>query len=133
MAVKDAITEQKLRGFSTVRVSKSFLIETLEKNKEDHQTSYYEILEARHAKLLDTLRGELKKAKDRKDYQPSIHVPLPENHVKDYEKVINLLHASLDQEFELSRSEFDQYVNDDWGWKGHFLTVSGCYIPTVSS
>jgi hypothetical protein len=121
---------ETLRGLKSVRVSKDFLLQKLETNKVEHEKTYYEILDARHTKVIETLKGEMKKVKADKMYQPVLYVPLPENHVKDYERAITILNASLDTEFELTSSEFDQYVNDDWQWKSGFVTVSGCYIPT---
>jgi hypothetical protein len=120
---------ETLRGLKSVRVSKGFLLEKLETNKVEHEKAYYQILDARQDKVVEVLKEELKKAKADRTYQPTLYVPLPENHVKDYERAITILNASLDKEFELTSSEFDQYVNDDWQWKTTFMTTSGCYIP----
>jgi hypothetical protein len=119
----------KLRGLQSVRVSKQFLLDKLTANRAEHEKTYYEILEARHLKVMDTLKKELRKAKADKMYQPSLYLPLPENHTKDYDRAISILNSSLDDEFELTGSEFDNYVNDDWKWKDVYVTVSGCYIP----
>jgi hypothetical protein len=119
----------KLRGLQSVRVSKKFLLQKLTANRTEHEKTYYEILEARHQKVIETLKAELKKAKRDRLYRPVLNLPLPENHVKDYDRAIGILDASLDTEFELSSTEFDQYVNDDWKWKESYMTVSGCYMP----
>jgi hypothetical protein len=119
----------KLRGLQSVRVSKKFLLEKLTANRAEHEKTYYEILDARHQKVIDTLKKEIRKAKADKKYTPSLYLPLPENHVKDYDRAIGILTASLDTEFELSSNEYDQYVNDDWKWKEIYITTSGCYIP----
>jgi hypothetical protein len=140
-------TPEKLRGLSTVRVSKEFLLGKLRENRVIHEKSYYEILEARQKKILEDLEAlrpkfeeqlkeRLDKSAEDAEYTPttislSVYSLKPENHTKDYDKVITLLDASLDAEFELSSSEFNQYVNDDWEWKTGFITVSGCYMPPI--
>lgn len=117
----------KLRGLNTVRVSKDFLLEKLEINRESHKTIYEEAMEGWHLQIVDTLKGEFKKVKADKEYQPSCFVAKPDNHVKEYDGTIALLKASLDEEFVLTSSEFAQYVRDEWAWKGTFMTtVSGC-------
>ena len=134
----------KLRGLQSVRVSKKYLLEKLYKNRTEHEKSYYEILDARQKKIIADLSGlrskfnkELKRRLDEigadREATPGgislpIYAPKPENHTKDYDKAISLLEASLDEEFELSYSEFNQYVNDDWAWKETFMTCSGSYI-----
>jgi hypothetical protein len=50
----------------------------------------------------------------------------PTSHIKEYDRVLDMLEASLDEEFELSDKEFSQYVRDEWSWKTDFITtVSG--------
>lgn len=120
---------EKLRGLGSVRVSKEFLLEKLKHNKVEHEKAYQEIVEARQLKLIKDLKECLKKAKKEREYVPNIYAPMPENHVKDYDRAIGILTASLDDEFEITSSEYDQYVNDDWKWKTGWLTISGSYIP----
>ena len=142
--MKDELRE--LRGLSKVRVAKKFLLDTLKKNRKEHEKAYYEILEARQAKLIDlfgserkkvlkSFAKELNKVKEDSTHQPwvlnpNLKLPVPEDHTSDYDKTISLISASLDTEFELSNSEFNQYVNDDWSWKDVFVTASGIYLPS---
>ena len=135
----------KLRGLSTVRVSKKFLLDTLRANRVEHEKSWNEIMDARQKKMIEDYNAlyekiraqiddRIEKVKADRDYHPEglsnyINAPMPENHTKDYDKVISLIDASLDEEFELNSTEFNQYVNDDWSWKEVFTTTSGCYLP----
>lgn len=119
--------EEKLRGLSSVRVSKEFLLGKLEINREDHIAIYKEALQAWHLQILNTLKKELKKVENNKEYQPNCYVAKPVSHEKSYNRIIALLSASLDEEFVLLNSEFSQYVQDEWGWKEQFMTtVSRC-------
>lgn len=118
---------KQLRGLSTVRVSKDFLLEKVETNRKAHKAIYEEAMQGWHLQVIDILKKELKKVKTDKEYQPKCFVAKPDNHVKDYDRTIDLLKASLDKEFVLTSSEFSQYILDEWGWKDVFMTtVSGC-------
>jgi|WetSurMetagenome_2_1015567.scaffolds.fasta_scaffold662137_2 hypothetical protein len=141
--------EMKLRGLSTVRVSKDDLLKKLKYNRTEHEKTYNEIMAVRQNKILDELHGfkakfkkelavRMDKATSDIEYTPSsitlsISALKPENHTKDYDRVISLLELSLDEELELSSSELNQYVNDDWSWKQGFMTCSGTYLaPTAT-
>lgn len=117
-----------LRGLSTVRVDKNSLLNKLIENRKNHKAVYEKALEKWRLKTIKVLNNELEKVKNRKEYQPIIYVQKPNNYTKYYDSTIDLLQASLDDEFELTSKEFSQYVRDEWSWKEAFMTtVSGCY------
>ena len=118
---------EKIRGLGSVRVSKVFLLDKLRSNMSSHQNVYNQAIDKWHEQVIDVLKEELKKTEADKEYSPSIYVRKPNNYVKDYERTIALLEASLDSEFILSSSEFAKYVQDEWDWKDVFTTtVSSC-------
>ena len=119
---------EQLRGLGSVRVGKKFLREKLKGNLEIHTDTYKKAMGAWHDKIIFTLENELRKAKKNKTYQPNVFVAKPISYESAYNKIIDMLDASLDSEFELTSKEFSQYVRDDWEWKSGFITtVSGCY------
>lgn len=126
------MTESTLRGLQKVRVSKKFLLDKLKKNLKEHQRLHAEAMEGWKEKKLETLKSMLKKAKANDMFEPSWYLPKPESHEDDYERTITLVDASLDTEFELNSSEFDQYIMDEWSWKHSFTTTVSGYSPTVS-
>ena len=118
---------EKLRGLSTVRVDKDFLLTKLKENRKQHKIMYEEAMGGWQKQMIDMLKGEIKKVEKDKTYTPNMYLSKPYSHVKDYDKVIGILEASLDEEFELSSDDFSRYVQDEWAWKGDFVTtVSGC-------
>lgn len=69
------------------------------------------------------------------------HWPLayPENHLEDYDRVINMLKMSVADKVELNAGDFDAYVRNNWSWRKSFLTsnvgyvnnyLTGCLMPT---
>lgn len=120
--------EDKLRGMQTVRVQRVSVLAKLRENREGHRAVFEEALDGYHKTVVEHLEEALANAKGGKKYTPSIYLPEPQDHTRDYDRVIALLDMSLDDELELSVGEFAQYVLDDWGWKGDFITTSSNYL-----
>jgi len=114
---------ENLRGLSSVRVNKGFLLEKLRENKDSHRRMFEEALEGWHEEVLKTLKETIKRVKADKQYNPRWYLPMPTDHTADYDRVIELIEASLDEEFVLSETEFNQFVRDDWGWKADFMNT----------
>jgi hypothetical protein len=123
--------EQRLLGLNSVRVSKTFLLEKLQANRETHKKIYDEAMKGWHLKVVESLKAALKDAQKDELYEPTMFLPKPDGHVQDYDKIIDMLHASLDDEFILSSLEFSQYVRDEWMWKSAFTTTISGYCSTV--
>lgn len=121
------MTEPDLRGMNSVRVRRDAVLAKLRTNRDGHRAVFEEALEGFHKAVVEHLTKALKDAKAGKSFQWQAHLPQPEDHTKDYDRVIALLEMSLDNELELPATDFAQYVLDDWGWKGNFLATSSNY------
>jgi len=120
---------ETLRGLSSVRVTKEFLLEKLQANREEHSVVYEEAMLGWNTKVLEFLESSIERVKSDLNFNPfiNINLPKPDNHLLDYDRAIDLLKASLDTEFVLTSKEFAQYVRDEWDWKDYFnATISGC-------
>jgi hypothetical protein len=113
-----------LRGLQQVRVSKDFLLAKLLENRDEHRKLFEEALDGWHEEVIKALETQIERVKADKKYNPSWHIPMPEDHTCEYDKMIDLVRASLDDEFELALHEFNCYVRDDWGWKADFLMTA---------
>jgi hypothetical protein len=56
-----------------------------------------------------------------------VQLPMPEDHSRDYERVIEMLEWSQDETLELDESEFSTYVLDQWGWQEGFAQTYAMY------
>jgi hypothetical protein len=117
----------ELRGMSTVRVDRAKVLEKLVVNREGHRAVFEEALDGFHAAVIEHLDKALADAKKGKSYTTAIYLPEPQDHTRDYDRVIALLEMSLDEQLELSDREFAQFVLDDWGWKGDFIATATNY------
>lgn len=57
----------------------------------------------------------------------------PENHLEDYDRVIDLLDFSVADKVELSSSDFDAYVRNNWSWRKKFLGTNAGYVTNYLS
>ena len=117
----------KLRGMSTVRVKREAVLEKLHENREGHRAVFEEAIEGYHRAVIRALEESLSDAMAGRRYKPAIMLPEPQDHTRDYDRVIEMLSMSLDDEMELTDHEFAMYVQDDWGWKGDFVGTTRNY------
>jgi len=120
-------TDTELRGLSEVRMAKDTLLERIKTNRDEHRKIYEEAMEGWKRSVIEALDAAYKDALEGRAYRVTFHLEQPEDHSDEYDTVIELLEASLDDEFELTHQQFSNYVLDKWGWQHHFLTTSSSY------
>lgn len=57
-----------------------------------------------------------------------VNAEKPEDHLKDYDQVIDMLEMATVSELELDRAEFTRYVRDEWDWSAKFTATTSNYI-----
>lgn len=62
----------------------------------------------------------------------SITARRPEDHSKDYERVIDMLELAQETTIKLNEHTFATYVRDEWEWKQDFLATSAFYSGKFS-
>ncbi len=120
-------------GTSKVTIKKSALLETLRRNSDQHQRDF----NLSWAGFLITAKEEMLKNLSALETTGKVHLTIsiqtPSNHVKDYERVIRMLEMSVADEITISESQFIQYVQDEWSWKGSFTAMSTAYGAKVGA
>lgn len=114
-----------------VRMHRTVLLDELKKNRETHTKEYKEAVTGwveAYAKALDDHAEKTKALADKaRSSQGVLHdldfeypdLPQrPQDHTKDYDKIIRRMELSIDEEIFLSHRDFDKYVLDEWSWKG---------------
>lgn len=138
-----------------VTVKTSELLETLQKNMEQHIKDYQEAVNDYKAVARDKLAEHIEKAVARLEksagdirekidtFNPSdpdrvrdtvtilqsvqFTLPVPQDHRKDYEVAIQMCKWEVNETIELSQDEFQCFVLDDWTWKDDFLGTKMSY------
>lgn len=111
----------------TITVKKDELLAVLESNLVKHRTVFEDALEGYRKHAIEVLNTKIAALKAGR--QPAINIMLdrPEDHTRDYERVIGMVKADIGDTFELSEQDFGQYWHDDWNWKRQWAKLSSSY------
>ena len=52
----------------------------------------------------------------------------PQNHTKEYDRVISMLEMASDETIKLTDGQFREFVQDEWGWKEDWLHSNTKYM-----
>lgn len=103
-----------------VKINKEKLLSIIKANLEKHKIEYLEAIKAYRVKCADLLSQELEKTISGEEFSTHVSVSKPVSFTKEYDLVIQMLEMTLDSTIELTTSEFQQLVNDEWAWKSSF-------------
>ena len=105
-----------------VTVNKIELLEKIKQNRTDHRQIFEEALTGFQAKVEAELKALVKRARDGLKDSVRLNFLAPEDHTRDYDRVIAMIEMSVGVEIELSEYDFSKYVMDEWEWQGKFLS-----------
>jgi len=111
-----------------VNVDVKQVLEIVKENKDKHNVIYQAALEGYWKKAEKLLRQKLREVSKHKKIEVFLELPFPENHEKDYDRVIRMLELSTDKVVTLDQLSFSQIVLNDWQWKESFKFVNSGYI-----
>ncbi len=117
----------QMRGLKTVLVDKAQLIETVKENRADHREGFDEAMIGYKAKAIELLNEHIERIKANAPEMVSVHLAMPSDHSAEYDRVIEMLLWSQDDQLELSDIEFSEYVMDEWGWKQEWTASNAMY------
>lgn len=110
-----------------MKFNKTYLVDTISANRDEHRAIFEEAVDGYKKKLLEELDAYIERIKHNELIYVSIHYPRPDDHTKDYERVLSMLDNTTEMEIELSESQYSSYVLDEWGWSGAFYTTNSSY------
>ena len=112
-----------------VSVKKDVLLSVLENNLKTHRESYEKAFAVWKEDVFNDLAKKIDDIKNtKKPFMVYVHLPVPEEHTKDYERVIRMLEMDTRDVIVLEELEARQYLDDDWGWKGSFTSNTTSYL-----
>jgi hypothetical protein len=106
----------------SITVPKGALLEKLRQNRDDHRAIFEEALTGYQREAEQELQQhlELLRAGKRRDIR--VVKVVPKDHTSDYDRAIAMIEMALGDTITLTEADFSQYVMDDWGWQGQFLS-----------
>lgn len=140
-------------GERTVTVDRQQLIETLKKNREKHQKDYQDSLdgykEDASAELAKQVQIAQKKIADNEEmlknrinnFDPNeplsdaltvlssvvLKLKAPRDHTRSYDVAISMAEWEVSETVELTQSQFQCFVLDDWDWTAEFNAINATY------
>lgn len=115
-------------GDSKVTVRKIELLAAIRKNRDGHRDEFEQALVGYRAAAIRELDAMLVDAREGRRIRRSVELVEPQDHTKDYERVIRMLEMSTAEEIVISEVQFSQYVLDEWGWMGAFKGSTRQYV-----
>lgn len=110
--------------------TKDALLKTIKENRAKHKDLYDQAIIGYRNKSIKELSEQLELAKAGKKFSTFFGLNKPKHSLKEYDQAIAMLEMSADTEVVLSRQEFNQYVLDNWSWKGNFIASTAAYTST---
>lgn len=109
-----------------VTVSKAELRAAVEGNLRRHLELFEEAIEGYRRQQLDQLERDIATLRAGKALR-GYYLPIPEDHTRDYERILKMLTMHVPEAIEVSQDDFAKYVMDDWEWRRQFLGTSANY------
>ncbi len=114
----------------TVTVRKDELRQIIEKNKAKHRAIFEKAAEGWRTQMFGQVNLYLEKLKAGKVAPASFYLPVPQDHTKDYDRILSMLDMHVEDSVVISQQDFARYAMDDWDWKREFITSSNAYLAT---
>lgn len=115
-----------------ITVIKEELIPILEKNREAHRAIFEEAIAGFREKVIVRLDEMIEAAKANKHFDQYIGLARPDDHTKDYDRVIQMLKMDTSATVTLDQRDFVAFVQDDWGWREQWLASNSMYSATAA-
>jgi len=111
-----------------VLVNKAERLFKVKANRDQHRKIFLEAMEGFRKAAIKRLDEMIAIAKSGKKIELYVSLTQPEDHTKDYDRVISMVEMSVEKELMLFEEEFSHYVLDDWDWKEQFLGTTQSYM-----
>tara|TARA_B100001971_G_C17990109_1_gene431880 strand:- start:284 stop:637 length:354 start_codon:yes stop_codon:yes gene_type:complete len=115
----------------TVRMKKEVLVNKLKENREKHEKDYAEAKIGFRKEVEEILLNRLEEIRAGRNIKMFIDIPIPTNHLKDYDRTLKMLEMDIRLEIELPEDKFAKYVLDDWEWKHEFDNTVSNYTRAL--
>jgi len=111
-----------------VKVKRGELLETVQYNRDQHHNEWVKAYEGYRVACIGALKTNLDAFQARKSERITINEAPPEDHTRDYDRVVRMLEMSTEAEITLSAEAFSQYVMDEWHWKHSWSVSNAKYL-----
>lgn len=110
-------------------MKKTTLLEKINENRERHEALYREALVGWRIAVIDSLRDALDgfERDEKVDLNVGYKHPRPRHHLRDYDRILDMLGWESSEMIDLDADDFRRYVQDDWDWSREFASSNSQY------
>lgn len=123
---------QAVGGFE-VEVSREELLEKIVANRDRHREIFDKALTAYRDKVIEVLDERIENIRSGGDIDVFFHLPVPEDHTEDYDRVIDMLEMHKPSTLTIGSADYACYVRDDWVWKRQWATTNAYYVGAANA
>lgn len=113
-----------------VRMKVSKVLGTLQSNRDKHHNAFLDACDGYKERFIAAMTKAIEQLKHGDILKTSIYMTPPEDHTKDYDRVIKMLEMSVDDTVEMDEESVQQLIQDDWRWKDQWREVTNSYAKT---
>lgn len=112
----------------TITVNKEELLKTLERNRDEHRVIFLAAQVAYRSAMIAEMDRALDEARSGGQIRRAFTLPVPEDHTADFNTAIQMLAWHQSKTVDLEQYEFEQYVENQWGWRASFAANTQSYV-----
>lgn len=120
-------------GLELILVKKQDLLKALKLNRDEHRSTFLEALDGYSKEAIKALNERVEDAKRNKRISLTFRLVQPEDHTRDYDRVIRMLEMSVSEELEITQDQFANFVMDDWAWSRQFYASNSTYSSKAAT
>lgn len=114
-------------GMSAITVDKGHLLQVVTENRAKHAAAYKEAVAAYRIAALARLTELASDVQADPPRQVIWALPLPEQHLADYDKALRMMEMDINGEVILGEDAYDHLVEDHWDWRERFVANTLSY------
>ena len=119
---------KNVNGMNTVIMNKVKLLDHLKSNRAEHIKVFNETMAEYRKDIVTKLEEMVAVAKNGKDVDHYVDLEKPTSHETDYDTVIAMLEWANNDFVELTRKEFENYIENKWSWTERFTASNIMYM-----
>lgn len=97
-------------------------------NRNKHWDVFLKALKVYEEQAIIAFQNRIEALRNGEIVDSYLRLERPQDHTRDYERVLQMLDMSVDDEIELSENDFGRYVMDDWEWSQGFIANTSSYL-----
>lgn len=111
--------------------TKTEVLKILEDNRARHRRVFEDAIKGYREEAIRELDERIQALKNGK--LPSLRIGLiaPQDHTRDYDRVIRMIKMDHGDTWVMTETEFAQYIEDDWDWKRQWLISNSGYAAAT--